>query len=125
MELIAYLAALLFLPLFPAFILYKLLPSRATVAGPFRGLNLNLSGAFAGYFLLVLLTSFILREQLKREYEMTTRGEIQVWRVTGKVTTPKRFEDFRNKDVVRYWPRPIEVFSDGTFTMDIIVKRDA
>ena len=42
------------------------------VTGPFKGLNLNLTGAFGGYFLLVLisigLTHFVLQNQLTEEH---------------------------------------------------------
>ena len=56
MELLIYLAAILLMPLIPAYILYKTLPAKTTVKGPFKGLTVNLSGAFSGYFLLVLIT---------------------------------------------------------------------
>lgn len=50
------LAAILLLPLFPAFIIYKFLPASDTdVSGPYQGLSLKLKGAFAGYFLLVIV----------------------------------------------------------------------
>lgn len=55
MDLLVYLLAILLLPLIPAFILYKTLPAETNVKGPFKGLTINLSGAFAGYFLLVLI----------------------------------------------------------------------
>ena len=50
------LVAILIVPLFPAFIIYKFLPESETqVEGPYQKLNLKLKGAFAGYFLLVLI----------------------------------------------------------------------
>jgi hypothetical protein len=50
------LAAILFLPVIPAYVLYKFLPASDTdVSGPYKGLSLKLKGAFAGYFLLVLV----------------------------------------------------------------------
>lgn len=50
------LAAILLLPLIPAYIIYKFLPASDTdVSGPYKGLSLKLKGAFAGYFLLVLV----------------------------------------------------------------------
>jgi hypothetical protein len=63
------LAGILLLPLIPAFILYKFLPSKATVTGPFKGLNLKLSGSFGGYFLLVLVSSGIFFPLLKNEQQ--------------------------------------------------------
>lgn len=52
---IALIAVAILLPIVPAFILYKLLPSTSTVSGPFKGLTIQLQGAFGGYFLLVLI----------------------------------------------------------------------
>lgn len=52
---ILYLLAGFLIPLIPAYILYKTLPAQTSVSGPFKGLTINLSGAFAGYFLLVLI----------------------------------------------------------------------
>lgn len=49
------LAALLLVPLVPAYILYRNLPSETVVKGPFRGLTVQLTGAFGGYFVLVLI----------------------------------------------------------------------
>jgi hypothetical protein len=49
------LAAILLLPLAPAFVIYEFLPDSDTeVAGPYKKLNLKLKGAFAGYSLPVL-----------------------------------------------------------------------
>jgi hypothetical protein len=50
------LAAILLLPVIPAYIIYKFLPAGETdVSGPYQGLSLKLKGAFAGYFLLVIV----------------------------------------------------------------------
>ena len=50
------LAAILIIPVIPAFIIYKFLPASDTdVSGPYQGLSLKLKGAFAGYFLLVIV----------------------------------------------------------------------
>ena len=50
------LAAILIVPLIPAYIIYKFLPASDTdVSGPYSGLSLKLKGAFAGYFLLVVV----------------------------------------------------------------------
>lgn len=53
------LASILVLPIVPAFIIYKYLPvgkpEDTDVSGPYKGLSLKLKGAFAGYFLLVIV----------------------------------------------------------------------
>jgi len=51
------LAGVLLIPLVPAFVLYWMLPSKASVVGPLKGLNVNLQGAFAGYFALFLVAA--------------------------------------------------------------------
>jgi hypothetical protein len=79
---IAYLCGVFFVPLLPAFSLYKSLPSRTSVRGPFKGLKINLQGAFGGYFLLVLLAFsfafFILTP---------SNPQCEVWKVTGMIQT--------------------------------------
>ena len=62
-----FLAAILLLPLFPAYILYKNLPSETVVKGPFKGLNIQLTGSFGGYFLLVLFSSGFLSLQQSQQ----------------------------------------------------------
>ena len=43
------------LPILPAFLLFRALPSKAMVSGPLQGFKVNLGGAFAGYFAVVVL----------------------------------------------------------------------
>lgn len=65
------LPAILLVPLVPAFILYKYLPSKTNVTGPFKGLNLKLSGAFGGYFLLVIIAAGIFFPLMRNEQQQT------------------------------------------------------
>jgi hypothetical protein len=51
-----YMLLILLLPLLPAFVLFRFLPSSSDVQGPFKGLTVQIGGAFAGYFLTVLLS---------------------------------------------------------------------
>src|SRR5882724_11224112 len=80
----------LLLPLTPAFVLFKKLPSQAIVKGPFKGLNLQLSGAFAGYFTLALIMQgyVLLRPKPAPPFE--------VYEVDGKLINvdPGSVEDF-------------------------------
>lgn len=55
LDLFCLLAAILMMPLIPALLIYIKLPSRTSVQGPFKGLNIRLTGAFGGYFLIVLI----------------------------------------------------------------------
>lgn len=71
------LAAILLIPIIPAYILYKFLPASDTdVSGPYQGLSLKLKGAFAGYFLLVMvglaLQYVIMNNKQERKIESLT-----------------------------------------------------
>ena len=73
------LAAILLLPVIPAYILYKFLPvSDTDVSGPYQGLSLKLKGAFAGYFLLVIvglvLQYAIMNNKQQKTIESLTRA---------------------------------------------------
>jgi hypothetical protein len=70
------LSAIVLLPLIPAYLLFKALPSSGTVEGPLAGLKVKLGGAFGGY---VALTVFI---------SVTFGGDLlhpayRTWRVQG------------------------------------------
>lgn len=75
-----YIAAIILLPLIPAFIIFKLIPgSTADAEGPFQGLKLKLGGAFAGYFIVVLVAWAQVRVMLEP-------SRVRVWHVTGSVS---------------------------------------
>jgi len=78
---ILYLSAIIILPLIPAYVLYKNLPSKTLVTGPFKGLNINLSGTFGRYFLLVLLATGIVVLQTKGE----ELHQYYIRKITGKI----------------------------------------
>src|SRR5688572_23964584 len=103
------LAAILLLPLIPAFLLYKFLPSKTNVSGPFKGLNLKLTGAFGGYFLLVLTAIGLFFPLLKNDQAKvieqqnekikqleTTLSNHQQWVMKGYIvsTSPKQTKVF-------------------------------
>lgn len=107
---------LVLLPLVPAYILFKVLKSTGEVGGPFYGMKLQLGGAFAGYFalLLVLLYSF-------KAYIAPPPMHV-VWTVQGQVVddqqqpvdvTSAGFELFPAA------PPPIEA-DKGQFTVNFI-----
>lgn len=117
------LSVILLVPLVPALILYKFLPSKTNVAGPFKGLNLKLSGAFGGYFLLVLIAAGIFfpllkNEQQKRiemlEAELSRlkdeKGSHQQWKMEGSIVSSAP-----NETRVFFDEKGTEFFSTGDF----------
>lgn len=106
------------LPIAPAYLLYKTLPSRATVSGPFRGLNIQLTGAFGGYFLVLLVVvGMILARQEPVRHE--------VWTVTGKVTLkngdPSHRAQINHSDITVVPPTTL-LYTDGRFDLEVLVK---
>ena len=78
------LAAILILPMIPAFVLYKSLPSRTKVSGPFKGLDISLTGAFGGYFLLVLLAlGHVVYKQEAEKTIASTFPRYETWELLG------------------------------------------
>src|SRR5689334_10019028 len=72
---------LIIIPIVPAYVLFRALPSSANVTGPLQGLELKLGGAFAGYFALLVFT-FI---QLPRVRQFAVPEMHQVWTVQGNL----------------------------------------
>jgi hypothetical protein len=69
MDRVLYLAAVLLIPLIPAFLIFKLLPgSSVTASGPLQGLTVNMSGAFAGYVVLLLIAIAVMPKSSEALY---------------------------------------------------------
>lgn len=109
------LAFAILLPLLPAYILYKTLPARTSVKGPFKGLSVQLSGAFGGYFLVVLLTMGFIStrpERIVSRYEVwELKGKIN-WDQGSGVADPQRLK-------LTLVPANQTVLSDGYFDIQI------
>ncbi|MEO8766378.1 MAG: hypothetical protein ABI416_18905 [Ginsengibacter sp.] len=103
------LTAVLLLPLIPAFLLYKFLPSKTNVDGPFKGLNIKLTGAFGGYFLLVITAIAVFFPLLKSDQAKiieqqnekikqleNTASDHQEWVMKGNIlsSSPKQTKVF-------------------------------
>lgn len=113
----ALLAGVILLPLIPAYLLFKLLPSTAVVGGPFQGFKINLGGAFAAYFALVLVVLYT-----KNSVWDPPPPMFQVWTVTGTITDNNGalIAPFAPGDISLLPPSLSE--SPGWFTIDIPVK---
>jgi hypothetical protein len=98
------------LPIIPAFILFKALPATGSVDGKLQGLEIKLSGAFAGYFAVVLL--------IVMNHAVLIPVQYQMWTVTGQVVD----ESGRPIDPLAYKnialePNPLIPISPGMFTL--------
>lgn len=107
------------LPIIPAYVLFKALPSEAIVSGPFKGLNTNLRGAFAGYFLLVVIAMPVMNGLIKNKYE-----NYEVWNVRGKVIDgeTKKPIDITKNPRINVQPSS-KVLGAGDFVLQVIGER--
>jgi hypothetical protein len=103
------LVLIVLLPIVPAFLLFKALPSKAVVTGPLQGLKINLGGAFAGYFAMVVLV-------LSTHSIWNPPPMYQVWEVIGSVSDDQGnpIEPFDPGDITLA-PPPIETRPAGAF----------
>lgn len=82
MPVIIYIIAWFLLPLIPAFLLFKFLPSTGNIEGPFKGMAIKFGGAFAGYFLLFLISYTPMRTWIKKADEPR-----EVWTIVGNISS--------------------------------------
>lgn len=111
---IAYFAIWFLFPFVPAFLLFKFLPNRAIVRGPFQGLNVNFGGSFAGYFILFLAITFPIVRLIKIQTE-----NYEVWTISGKITgeNSEVIDNNTHANVVFIPPKSIE---DNEFSFIIV-----
>jgi hypothetical protein len=110
-----FLVVAILLPLIPAYLLYRLLPSQADIEGPWQGLKIKVSGAFGGYFLLVI--TIFGYSSLMPSYD--------VWTVRGNMS----FEDgprMVDERTVHFTVRPpdISLHPDGDFRLTLFTVPD-
>lgn len=112
-EIIVIILLIVLVPIVPAYILYKSFPltAKTIVKGPFKGLNINFKGAFAGYFIVLLLVSGICSPYLfqieKKKYEK--------WSIWGVIDT-NGHDDLKKEDVTfLIEPPSFSVESKGGF----------
>jgi hypothetical protein len=111
-----FITALVILPLIPAVVLFKVLPSTGEVSGPFKGLNVKFGGAFAAYLIL-----FVCLLQIRpRDFNHS-----HVWEVDGDIAFQRPQADPRpntNEIRVRVTPPDLVVHgngSGGSFRFDV------
>ena len=129
---LTYVAAVVLVPLIPAFLLYKFLPpGRTEVGGPFKGLDIKLSGAFAGYFLVVLIVTSLLVFLIKTRpapcpvCPAPPATQYEVYTVTGKVDLegdPNSQKIDETQLTFSILPPERTVKPNGSFSLEIPVK---
>jgi hypothetical protein len=68
---------IILVPIVPAYLLFKFLPSTAAADGPLQGLTIKLTGGFGGYFLI-----FLTLIGIRSSFQGTT---YEVWAVRGEL----------------------------------------
>ena len=108
---------IILVPIVPSYLLFRLLPEKAAVTGPFKGLRIDLSGAFAGYFLI-----FLVLIGVRGSFQSTS---YQKWEVTGQIVFPdatsNRYVDPR---YVTLSVPSLRSDWDGNFTLDFVTTSD-
>lgn len=104
------------LPIIPSVILFKYLPTDATVEGPYKGMKTKFKGAFAGYFIILLVIGGLI--------ELNTPSiPFEVWHITGNAVLQDG-EQLLPTDI-SINPPNVNVSKAGTFYLDIPVgKKD-
>jgi hypothetical protein len=112
-------AAVSLLPLIPAFLLFKLLPSTGGAEGPMGGLTVKFGGAFAGYLVLFLCLLYVRpRDPL----------HLHTWTVTGSVVfehADSEGDPNINDVLVRVVPPRLALMNQGVFSWEIPVLEDS
>jgi hypothetical protein len=106
------LACIILFPIVPAYLLFRALPSTAIVTGPLHGFKINLGGAFAGYFSLILL---ILCTHNTWQFRPPA---YQLWELQAQVTdeTGAAIQPLDPRDV-QLTPPSFRANPDGTFNL--------
>ena len=108
-------AAVVLLPLVPAFLLFKFLQSTGSAEGPLAGLGVKFSGAAACYLVILLLLLWRLPQQDEHYHTWTVEGVIGVKPATGE-SDPNLNDLF-----VRAVPPRLFVMNQGAFSWEIPV----
>jgi hypothetical protein len=107
------LVTLILLPIVPAFLLFAALPGDAAVSGPLKGFKINLSGAFAGYFSVVLLCI-----SCYKIWQPQARAPVHKWTIRGRIVdtdgNPIQPLDVTN---VTLSPPILQPANDGNFVL--------
>lgn len=125
-ENLIYIAAAVLLPLIPAFILYKILPAKANLVGPLGKFTLKLSGAFAGYFALVIIVfGFVYSRPNKAEpCPVLPKERYSVYKVQGIIEPFVDGDDLIADTNITLHPW-MEISRSGLFELFVAVDQDS
>lgn len=118
-QMVIMIIVMVLVPIIPAYFIYRYLPNKTVVKGPFKGLSIHLGGAFGGYFLILLLISGFFWACLSRieSYE--------IWTIEGAVELG---DHGGNIEDTRFLVKPPnqEVYTDGRFFIKnmLLQKKD-
>lgn len=114
-----YIIAWFILPLIPAFILFKFLPSTGKVEGPLKGLALKFGGAFAGYLVLFLVSYNVMNDRMKKKEDTK-----EVWTIKGNITSlDNKFTAQEQKPAFKIDPQGQSI-RNKTFDIQVIALAD-
>lgn len=116
------------LPLIPAYILFKFLPAKSIVTGPFKGLNVNFSGATAIYF-IIFVTIFTTSQFWELEKQKNENmKDFEVWTVKGQL----KANDIQDYEEINYNDEGFKINvlpedqpdRNGVFSVTVLRKRE-
>jgi hypothetical protein len=103
------------LPIVPAYLLFRVLPSTGGLKGKLHGMEIKLGGAFAGYFAVLLLIFY----EHNIIFAPPPPPVAFVWHLSGQVLDEKGTAvDLDTKDF-QFAPPTVQTFHDGNFTLTI------
>ena len=107
---------IILVPIIPAYLLFKFLPSTAVTSGPFQGLQINISGAFAGY-LVVFLTLIPIRSSFITGYDK--------WTVSGRIVDDQgNVIQYLDPRYITYSGSYMKSDQKGNFTLEFVTTSD-
>jgi hypothetical protein len=109
---------ILLIPIIPAFLLFRFLPSSTIIQGPFKGLDVNVGGAFGGYIVAVFLS-----------WQIASSLLAPMWSDNWNVVAHLKFADQAgnrpspSEALVLVHPPTPKIDSDGLIQLTVAIPR--
>jgi len=104
-------------PAIPAVIIFKLIPNnKVFVNGPFQGLKINLTGAFGGYFLLIIASYLMVNKMIFEK-----RPDVEVWTLKGFIKDDRAIPLDCNKHRASLTLYPENKIENGDLNFPLLV----